>query len=182
MIVPRLKAVKRTAGEFSCGILHLGAESVFMETDDGGMTGGIVYGEDIETAGAFADVAFGEEMVSGAGDEMLFAGSDAEFGKGGEVVANGAGADFNEGESFAVVADEVDFTFGSAWSEIPGDEDVAMAAEVPIGIGFAADAGPAGGEFSGFRGNGMFFFAKAAAGGEMDGKEDKAREEGHRVV
>jgi hypothetical protein len=50
----------------------------------------------------------------------------------------------------SVVADEVELAFGGARSEVAGYEDVALAAEIPVGIGFAADAGLAGGEFFGF--------------------------------
>lgn len=57
-------------GGFSCGNLDLGAEGVFVEANDGRMAGGIVYGEDVEAAGAFADMAFGEEVEGGAGEDF----------------------------------------------------------------------------------------------------------------
>jgi len=68
---------EKELGGFSCGILHLGAEGVFVEANDWRMAGGIVDGEDVETAGAFADAAFGEEMPSCACQEFLLALSDA---------------------------------------------------------------------------------------------------------
>ena len=50
-------AEKRSGG-FFCGILHLGAESVLMESDDWRLAGGIVDGNDVEPAGALVDAAF----------------------------------------------------------------------------------------------------------------------------
>jgi len=56
----------------------------------------------------------------------------------------------------AVVADQVELAFRGAGSEITGYEDVALAAEIPIGVGFAADACLASGE--------LFFFAAETIG------------------
>jgi len=55
-----------------------------------------------------------------------------------------AGFYFYEGQGAAVVADEIDFTFDSRDGVVAGDECVALAAEVPVGEGFAADSGGAG--------------------------------------
>ena len=149
--------------------LHLGAEGVFVQADNRGAAGMIVNGDDIEAAGAFGDVAFGKKVLGGANDDVLFIAGDAEFGEAGQaVVADGAGADFDEGESVSVVADEIEFAFDGARSVIAGDEDVAIAAEIPVGVGFAADAGTASSEFF-FAGGIGDVIAEAAAGGPADG-------------
>src|SRR5712664_3715481 len=159
-------------------LLQLGAEGVFVETDGGGVAGVVVDGEDVEAAGTIRNVAVGEEALCGAGDDALFVGGDAEFGESGEIVAQSASADFDEGEGFAVVADEVEFAFYTARCVVAGNEDVAVAAEIPVGIGFATDAGAAGGEFA-LVGGGVGVVAQTFAGGPMDELEDGAGEEGH---
>jgi hypothetical protein len=92
-------------------------------------------------------VALGEEALRGASHDTLLIGGDAELGEGGEIVAEGAGADFDEGEGFAVVADEIEFALDAARRLVAGHENIAVTAEIPVGVGFAADAGAAGGMF-----------------------------------
>jgi len=48
-----------------------------MQADDRRLAGGIVDGDDVEAARAFADAALRQEMPGGASQEMLFAGGDA---------------------------------------------------------------------------------------------------------
>jgi len=147
----------------------LGAEGVFVEAGGGGVAGVVVDGEDVEAAGAIRNVAFGEEALGGAGHDALLVGGDAEFGECGEIFAQRARADFYEGEGFAVVADEVEFAFEAARRVVAGYENVAVAAEVPVGVGFAADAGAAGGVFTLV---GVVIVAEAFAGGPVDELED----------
>jgi hypothetical protein len=71
------------------------------------MAGGIIYGKDVEAAGAFADVAFGQKMAGSAGQEMLLAGSDTKFGERGEVFAEGASADLDESQGIAIITNHV---------------------------------------------------------------------------
>ena len=144
-----------------------------MEADFGGVAGLIVDGEEIEAAGAVRNVALGEKTLRGAGDDALFIGGDAEFGQRGEFFAERARADFYEGQDFTVVADEIEFAFDAARRVIARDEDVAVAAEIPVGVGFAADAGTAGGVFA--LGEGIIvIFAQAFARGPVDELEDSA--------
>jgi hypothetical protein len=56
---------------------------------------------------------------------------------------------------------------------------VAVTAEIPVGVGFAADAGAAGGVFAVIGG---VIVAEAFAGGLVDELEDGAGEEGHGLV
>ena len=88
------------------------------------------------------------------------------FGERGEILAKRAGADFYEGQGFAVVAYEIEFAFDAVGRVVAGDEDVAVAAEIPIGVGFAADAGAAGGVFA--RERIVAIVAEAFAGGPVD--------------
>jgi len=55
-----------------------------------------------------------------------------------------------------------------------------VAAEIPVGIGFATDAGAAGGEFA-LVGGGVGVVAQAFAGGPMDELEDGAERRGMAV-
>jgi hypothetical protein len=126
----------------------LRAERVFVQADGGGVAWLVVDCENVEAAGAIGDVAFGKKALGGAGDYALFVRGDAEFGECGEVFADGAGANFDEGEGFAIVADEIEFPFYASRCVVAGDEDVAMAAEIPVGVCFAADPGAAGGVFA----------------------------------
>jgi len=107
--------------------------------------------EFVEAARALADVALGEEALRGADDHALFVGGDAELGERGELFACGARAYFDEGEGITVVADQIDFAFGAARHEVACDEDVAVAPEIPVGVGFAANTGSAGYVFFRFR-------------------------------
>jgi len=167
------------------GVLQLSTEGVFVEADFGGVAGKVVDSEDVEAAGAVGDVAFGEKMLGGANYDALLVGGDAELGEGGEFFAERAGADFDESESFAVVADEVDFAFGGTGRVVARDEDVAAAAEIPVGVGFAADAGAAGGVFAVIGGGVVIVVAEAVAGDPPDQEEDavgKQRHSGRRSI
>lgn len=129
-------------------LLHLRAERVFMEPNNRRLARLVVNGDDIKPKWALRDVSFGKEAKRGAGEKLLFAGGHAEFRQGGEIaVADGARAHFNKGQGLAIVADQVEFPLGNTWSEIASDEDVAVAAKVPIRVGFATDAGLAGNLF-----------------------------------
>jgi hypothetical protein len=158
--------------------LHLRAESVFVKADNGRLSGLVINGEDIEAAGAFGNMPFGEEVGGGSREELLFAGRDAQLWEGGKIIADGASANFNEGERFAIVADHVEFAFGRARSEVARDEDVAVAAEIPVGVSFAANASPTSGEFFGFE-RGSIIVAEALAGSPVDGLEDQSRNDRH---
>ena len=137
------------------------------------MTGVIVDGEDVEAAGAIGDVALGEESLCGAGDHTLLVSGDAEFGKRGEVVAQRARADFDKGQGFAVVPDEVELTFNAARRVVTGYEDVAVPAEIPVGVCFAANTGAARGVFA-LRERIIVIFAKTLARGPVDELKDCA--------
>jgi len=159
--------------------VKLGAEGVFVEADFGGVAGEVVDGEDVEAAGRIGDVALGEKMLGGANYDALLVGGDAELGEGSEFFAERAGADFDESESFAVVADEVDFAFGGTGRVVTRDEDVTAAAEIPVGVGFAADAGAACGVFAVIGGAVVIVVAEAFAGGPADQEEDAVGKQRH---
>jgi len=156
----------------------LRAEGVFVEADGGGVAGVIVDGEDVEAAGTIRNVAFGEETLCGAGYDALLVAGDAELRESGEIFAQRASADFYEGEGFAIVADQIDFPFGAAGHEVARDENIAVAAEVLVGVGFAADAGAAGGVFT-LVGGVRVIVTQAFAGGPADQLEDDTGDEGH---
>jgi hypothetical protein len=78
----------------------------------------------------------------------------------------------------AVVADEVEFAFYAARGVIAGDEDVAVAAELPISVSFAADAGAAGGVFAVV---GVMIVAEPVAGSPVDELGDGAGDQRHGV-
>ena len=70
--------------------------------------------------------------VSGAGRD-----DDCDDRRG---VDNRARFYFDEGERLAVVADHINFAFDSWRREIARNENVAVAAQVPVGVSFTADA------------------------------------------
>jgi hypothetical protein len=156
----------------------LRAEGVFVEADCGCVAGLIIDGEDVEAAGVGVDVTFGDEALRRADYEALFVGGNAEFGKRGELFAERASADFDEGQRFAVVAHEIEFALYASWHVITRNEDVAVAAKVPVGVGFAPNAGTAGGMFA--LGEGIVvIFAEAFAGSPVDKLEDGAGDYRH---
>src|ERR1700690_463641 len=83
---------------------------------------------------------------------------------------------FDEGEGAAVVADHINFAFDSGRGVVARDERVAVATEIPVGVGFAADSGAAGAIFGGGIGRGRI--GQAVAGGEVYVSEHQAREHG----
>jgi len=48
-----------------------------MQSDNRGLVGGIIDGDDIEPAGALGEVALRKEMLGGATQDVLFAWHDA---------------------------------------------------------------------------------------------------------
>ena len=155
-----------------------------MEANYGRVAWSVVDGEDVEAAGVAIDVTLGDEALGSADYDALFIGGDAEFGQGGEFFAQGAGADFHEGQGFTVIAYQVEFAFYAARRVIARNEDVAVAAKIPVGVGFSADAGAAGLMFA--LGCGIVVFgwiapvvAEAFPRGPMDELEDSAGDQGH---
>ena len=138
-----------------------------MEAEDGALAGAGFDGEDVEAALGGIDAAGAEELAGHAGEVAALVGVDGIFGSGLRGGGGGAGFHFYEGEGAAVVADEIDFTFDSRDGVISRDEGITVAAEVPVGEGFAADAGGAGLRFGGGGGIG-----EAVAGGEVEGGVD----------
>src|SRR5580704_2420496 len=179
-IVPRLAALRSRSAGFFCGILHFGAESILMQADDRRLAGRIIDGHDVEPAWAFANTAFRKKVLRGAGQEMLLTRCYAQLRQGGHFFAHGARADFNEGERFAIVADHIDFALCDAGSEVARDENVAVAAEIPIGVSFAANASLAGFVFSCI-GRRDFALAQAFSRSPMDGLENQSRNNRHRL-
>ena len=146
-----------------------------MEPDDWGMPRRIVDGQDIKAARPPANVAFGQKVVRRANEQMLLSGSDAKLGQSSRtVVAHSPRSDFDEGQYRSVVAHEIDFAFCTAGRVIAGHENVAMAAEIPVSEGFAADAGLPSFVLFGFRGRiGVFgVFAQTFAGRPAHRLED----------
>lgn len=68
----------------------------------------------------------------------------------------------------AVVADHIEFAFCRAGREVAGDEDVAVSAEIPVGVGLAANTGLSSSEFlASGESSSLFSFAEAFAGGPV---------------
>ena len=72
---------------------------------------------------------------------LAFAGSDGFFRLAGMLFSPAARFHFDKGEDSAVVTHEIDFAFVVRDAVIAGDENVSMAAQVPIRKRFSANAG-----------------------------------------
>jgi hypothetical protein len=79
-----------------------------------------------------------------------------------------------------MVTAHINLAFRSAGSEIARDENVAVAAEIPVGVGFAANAGAPGFVFSCF-GRGRFALAQTFSRSPADCLKNQSRDDGHRV-
>jgi hypothetical protein len=111
----------------------------------------IVNGKDVETGRD--GVAHGHvlQAPAGPGREMAeeIAGNVAEVvtlgaidgGFGGFDGARGAGFHLDEAERVVMVADEVEFAAVIGRAKVAGDDGVAVAAEIEVGVFFAAAAG-----------------------------------------
>lgn len=159
-------------------ILELGTEGVFVKTDCRGGAGPVVDGHDVEAARAIADMPLGKEALRGAHHHALLVGGDAEFGERREFFACGSRAYLNKRQSCTVVADEIDFAFGAPGDEVARNKNVAVAAQIPVGVSFTANAGAARGVLAMI----VVIIAEAIASGPMDHKEDAVREQGHGVL
>src|SRR5690349_14139947 len=99
------------------------------------MARSVVNGEDVETERTLGNVALSKEVLRGANEDVLLSFGDAQFRKRGErIVADGARADFDKRQRRAVVTDEIEFTFRSARHKVSRDEDVALAAKIPVSV------------------------------------------------
>jgi hypothetical protein len=151
-----------------------------MQADDRRLAGRIIDGYDAEPAWSFANAAFRKKVLRSAGQEMLLPRCYAQLRQGGHFFAHGARADFNKIERFAIVANHIDFAFCGTGSEVARDENVAVAAEMPTGVSFAANASLAGFVFSCF-GRRSFALAQAFSCSPMDGLENQSRNNRHRL-
>lgn len=152
-----------------------------MEAYDRRMARRVVNSEDIESERTLGNVALSEEVLSGANEDVLLPLGDAQFRKGGErVFADGTRADFDERERRAVVSYEIEFAFRSARHKISRDEDVAMAAKVPVSVSFATNARSAG-NLPGICRRRIDVFAKTIARGPVDGEENQSGNNGHGI-
>lgn len=163
---------------FFCRFLDLGAEGVFVEPNYWRPARLVINGEDVKAERTFGYVSLRKKMDCGASEEMLFSCSNAELRQSRKIVAERASADLNEGERLAVIADHVELAFGGTRREIARDENVAVAAEVPVSVSFAANASSTSSRLSSFRRR-RVFVAETLAGGPVDNLEDQARNDWH---
>lgn len=141
----------------------------------------VIDSEDVESERTLGNVALSEEVLSGANEDVLLSFADAQLRKRGErIVADSARTDFDERERRAVVSYEIEFAFRSARHKISRDEDVAMAAKVPVSVRFATNARSAG-NLPGICRRRIDVFAKAIARGPVDGEENQSGNNGHGI-
>src|SRR5207245_3949911 len=77
------------------------------------------------------------------------------------ILPDRARSDFHKSQCRAVVADEIDFALNAARSVISPNEYVSLPPQIPVGIGFSANAGTAGLELFGVTGR-ILLFAQTA--------------------
>src|SRR5271156_3975413 len=168
-----------------------GVECAFVQADYGPLAGARFDGEDVEAARGGFDVA-GAQKLAGHAREVAalfpvhcFFGGERRGPRGlrrlgrSRWLDNCARLYFDEGERLAVVADHINFAFDSWRREITGDKDVAVAAQIPVSVGFAADAGLARAMFGGITSGAVcagrrlrrWRCAEALAGGEVNNCE-----------
>src|SRR5580658_4309543 len=121
--------------------------------------GGFRCPEDVEAAGSGFDVSRAEKLAGHAREVATLFPVHGFFGsegrrpsrrlRGYRGVGDSARFYFHEGERLAVVTDPINFTFDAWRREIAGDENVAVAAGVPVGVSLAANAGLARAMFGG---------------------------------
>ncbi len=58
-----------------------------------------------------------------------------------QILPDGARPDFHECQRLAIVTDEIDLALDAARSVIPRHEYVPLPPQIPVGIGFSANAG-----------------------------------------
>src|SRR5271165_6234225 len=164
--------------------LDLRAEGILVQAHDGRSAQFVIDGQDIEAHGTRFYAALEKKEFRGAHQHVLLGGGYAEFGERGELGAEGAGAHLDEGQHLAIVADHVDFTFGAARMVVAGHENIAETPAIPVGIGFAADAGLPGDLFALLRRRlrGVLrrvFVAQTAACAPVHGMEEQPGSPGH---
>jgi hypothetical protein len=112
--------------------------------------------KNVKAAAGGIDAARAKELARHAGEVAALVGVDGVFGSGLRLCCRRTSFHFDEGEGAAVVADQIDFTF-NAWNGVVARyQRVAVAAEVPVSEGFAADACLAGFGFCGWAFAGLF--------------------------
>ncbi len=109
-----------------------------MKPDHRVAPGNIVDGEDVEARWTIADVVVGQEAMRGANQDALLAGRNAQLRKRSGIFAEGARPDFDEGQGLPIVSDEVEFALDALGHVIFRDENIAVAAEIPVTVGFTA--------------------------------------------
>jgi hypothetical protein len=171
------------------GMLALGGvERAFVQADYG-FAGARFDRQDIKAAGGFCNVACAQKLAGHAREVAALFPVHGFFGRlrrgasrlRRREVGDGARLYFYEGERLAVVTYHINFAFDAGRGEIAGDEDVAVAVQVPVGVGFAADAGLARAMFGGIGGGDGWRLrglrvrgrrcAEAFAGGEVNDGE-----------
>jgi hypothetical protein len=101
----------------------------------------VINGHDIEPAGTLADVTFRQKSLRSANHQVLFFPCNAQFGQGRQVLPDRARSDFDKCQRLVIVTYEIDFSLDAARSVIPGYEYVPLPPQIPVGIGFTANAG-----------------------------------------
>src|SRR5215472_9901703 len=80
---------------------------------------------------------------------------------------------FRERERGTIAADDVDFAFNAGQIVIAGKHDIAVAAQIPVGIGFAADAAAPCEVFRGSRGSGVGLIGRTLAQRDLYGRQSR---------
>jgi len=82
---------------------------------------------------------------------------------------------FDESERIAVVSDEIDFAVQMSQSKVARNHRVSMPAEIPVGVGFATNASPAGAFLPGFPRKAV---DEAASSAKLENGENEPGEDG----
>src|SRR5713226_6218222 len=129
---------------FRSGSSHLRAERILVQPYYRRLPRAVINRHDIKPAGTFADVTFGQKSLRCTNHHVLFISGNAQFRQRGQILPDGACSNFHKRQRLAIIADEIDFAFNAARGVIPGYEHVPLPPQVPVGIGFSANAGAPG--------------------------------------
>lgn len=81
------------------------------------------------------------KIVSGTHEQVMLFRRDAEFRQGCLAVGNAARTDFDKCQCIAIESDPINLALCTGGRIIASDEQVAVAPQIPVGVGFPANSG-----------------------------------------
>ena len=114
-----------------------------MQAHDWFLSQGCFNGQDVEPPWSIFEAARANKLAIHARQVNLFFQIYGVFGGRLARFSFGACFHFDECGNRAILGDEVELAFDSRHGEVPRDHHVTLAAQVPVSVGFTANAGSA---------------------------------------